>query len=184
MEQIDCSILDGGCMKGPLLTGPARDLVLDYLKANLNTMLQDSDIKRADGLSLGQVQSKSFYISEAYEALDLPACYVLFDRFTFKYDTEPNYIEGEHDMTVIIPAESLEAKDLQQKVESYARVLFNLLDQQSLVDSANRFQLKLVSKSIEYGDLIWRKEPSDRKKFRRDCIYKWKAIHFENRLIP
>ena len=171
-------------MKTPLLSGGARDAVLTYLKANLNAALKDSDIKRADGLSLGQVSSKSFYISEAKEALECPACYVLIGRLDFKYETKQNYVEGIHDLQIIMPAEALDAEDLQKKVESYARVLFNLLDQVSLADPDNRLQVKMVSSSVDYGDVIWKAESSDRKKFRRDCIYKWKAIHFENRVIP
>lgn len=171
-------------MKGPLLSGPARDLVLNYLQANFNTALQDDDIVRNDGISLGQVDTKSFFISEAYQTLKCPACYVLIGDFKFDYSTEQNYVQGTHDLKIIIPAEAVEGSQLQKKVESYGRVLFNVLDQQSLITTDNRLQVKLVSTGIEYGDILMKSEGADRKKYRRDCIYRWKAIHVENRLIP
>jgi len=171
-------------MKGPLLSGPARDLILNHLKATLNPALKDDDIIRQDGLSLGQVDQSNFFISEVFQTLKCPACYVLIGDMSFDYGTQPNYIEGHHDLRTIMTAEDMGGDRLQKKVESYARVLFNTLDQQDLLTPDGRLKVKLISSAIEYGDVIMRKDTDDRKIYRRDCIYKWKVFHVENRLIP
>ena len=171
-------------MKRPLLAGPGRDLILNYLKANMNSALGDDDIVRNDGITLGSVDQKCFYISEIFQTLKCPACYVLVDDMKFDYTTEQNYIQGSYGLRIIMTAEDVGGDVLQKKVESYSRVLFNLLDQKELLTTDGRLKVQLVSSAIEFGDIIMRNETPDRKKYRRDCVYTWKVFHVENRLIP
>lgn len=169
-------------INGALLSGPARDAVLAYLQANLNTIIATPDQQSlADGITLDQFKSEAFYISDSFDPLYMPACFVLIGRFKFDYTDDPNWVKGYHELKIVILTEEMGADRLQRKVEGYERAIFATLDQKSVSDPENRLQLKLVSDNVDFSDTFEKRMTDSRKKFRKSVIYEFKAYHFENR---
>ena len=169
-------------IKGPLLAGAARDLILDYLKANINTEIALADNMRTDGINVEPVDSDAFYISEAFLSKSPPAIYVLKDgAMRFLYDERPNWLQAEIPFMIVASVQDMGADVLEQKAESYSRILFKLLDQRDLQDGANRIRVHLVIESLETSDLMAKKLTEVGQEFRRDVILKIKALHYAAR---
>jgi len=171
-------------VKGPLLSGPARDAVVTYLQANLNAALATDDILRDDGINLEPISSDNYFIDENFTPLKWPACFVIIGKMKFNYDRGQNYIDGVHELETVIVIEERTFDRIQKKVESYGRALFKVLDQQQLIGPDERFQLKLVSDEIEYSPTFETKASAGSKYYRKAIVYKWRAMHFEKTLIP
>lgn len=166
----------------PLLSGFARDAVIVYLQANLNTALADPDILRGDGINIEPIPSSSYYIDEGFSPLKHPCVYVLADKFTFDYTRSQNYVNAVIPLEIITVVQDMRYDLVQKKAETYSRALFKVLDQTSLQDQAQRFQLKMISKEIEFTKTFESKMQASQKYFRKAVIYRWTAQHFENRL--
>lgn len=170
--------------KGPLLSGAAREAVMAYLQANLNNVIALKDQAPTTGVVLEPIPSSSYYISDSFDPLKFPALFVLMKKLKFNWTPGPNWINGEHELQIVIVAEEMGADRLQQKVEGYERVLFDTLDQVSVADPAGRIQLKLVSDQVEFSDTFEKRMTEGRKCFRKSVVYSFKALHYENRSIP
>lgn len=171
---------------GPLLNGVARDMILDYLKLTINPELQSPD-NQDPTINLQPIPTDSFYISEKYEALKPPACYLVHNGpMKILYSNEPNWLNGEDPFMAIISAQDIDATVLQRKSEHYARILYKLLDQKDLLkieDGKVRMKLHCVTEEVEYSDILAQKLGTTGEIYRRDCIVRFKAMHFEARTL-
>lgn len=169
---------------GPLLIGPARDLILNYIKANINALIQDTnDYKRTDGINIEPIDSDAFYISEKFLlSLSPPAVYVLKDGpMKFSYQGAPNALEASDRFMVIVSAQDVGADVLEQKCETYGQILFTLLDQQKLVTEDGRLMVQLVINDMDFSDLMAKQAGETGEIYRRDVILRLTALHFEAR---
>ncbi len=168
-------------MNGPLLNGPARDLILGYLQKNISNEFTLKDNFRSDGVNVQPIPQSSFYISEVFGTLQPPACYVLTGLMKFNYQGAPNWLEAETEFKVIVSSEDVGADVLQKQAESYGRILFKLLDQIDLATPDNRLRVHLVIDTLDYSDIIARKLGKEDVIYRRDVELKIKALQFEAR---
>lgn len=170
---------------GPLLNGVARDLILDYLRTFLNPELLNPDNQRSDGINLEPLSQQAFYVSEVYVSVQPPACYLIHNGpMRIIYQNDPNWLNGEDPFMAIISSEDVDADRLQKKSESYARILYKLLDQLDLEKIENhkvRLKLHLVTEQVEYSDIEAKNLGQTGALYRRDAIVRFKAMHFEAR---
>lgn len=168
---------------GPLLIGPARDLILNYLRDNINDQIQNNaDYYRDDGINIEPIISTAFYISEKFLSVQPPALYVFQDGpMRFIYDDDPNFLEADDKFLIVISAQDVGADVLQQKCETYGQILFYLLDQQDLVTTDGRLKLHIVNESLDFSDLMAIKQGETGEIYRRDVLLRITAKHFEAR---
>ncbi len=169
---------------GPKLIGVARDLVLNYLKANLNAeVLNNADYFRGDGINIEPFNTEAFYISEAFLSIQPPACYVLRDGpMRIDNTDDPNYVQATDPFIIIVSCEDTGSDVLLQKCETYGQIVFKLLDQLDLLSTDGLVRLHLTVNEIDVSDQLAKKLGETGEIYRQDSIIRVSAKHFEARL--
>lgn len=168
---------------GPLLIGTARDLILNYLKTNINLEIANSDYYRADGINIEPIDTEAFYISEKFMDLQPPAVYVIKDGpMQMDYSGDPNWLQADSNFMVIVSAEDVGADVLEKKCETFGQIIFKLLDQNFLVSADKRLKIHCVIQSVDFSDLMAKNHGQIGEVYRRDVVVKIKAKHCEARL--
>lgn len=168
--------------KTPLLTETTNDLITKYLKDNFNLFLKEVDFQYQDGISLEQIDDTSYHISDLIETLTLPCIYVLSGPHAFQYTENPNYLQSDDEIVVVLTAEEIGLDSLTRKVWRYGRVLFASLNLIDLGDSAGRIKLKTVPTRLAYTKPITSKLKKEEQRFRADVVLELKVLHYENNL--
>lgn len=166
--------------KYPLLTETVVNLIRDYLQANFNAALTDIDNQYSDGISLEKVNPSSIYISDAFQSLQLPAIYILFEEHAFQYTNDPNYLESDDKCVIVLSADQIGQESLTRKMWRYARVLNGLLNLLDLHDAQNRLNIRLMVQRVGYTATVSDKVSREQSRFRKDCVIELQIKHYEN----
>lgn len=170
-------------LHGPLLIGPARDLILNYLKDNINNEIKNPDYQRDDGINIEPISSQAFYISKLFLiSMQPPSVYVLKNgKMKMDYTDAPNWLRARDPFKVILSCEDVGADILEQKCETYGQILFKLLDQQDLETTDGLLKIHTVIEALDFGEEMARNSGETGEIYRRDVILELTALHFEAR---
>ncbi|MBL0233239.1 MAG: hypothetical protein IPQ08_06200 [Chitinophagaceae bacterium] len=169
--------------KTPLLHFGALELLRDQFNNNFNSYLQDVDHEYTDGLSLEPIDQTSVYISDKFQTLTPPACYILTEPMDINYSTDPNYLTAESLYNIVITLEDMGADVLELKAFRYARALFAVYNLIDLVTADQRLRIRTLPARIGYGDTIKSKLSQEGQIYRKDCVLELKVKHFEKNII-
>ena len=166
---------------GPELQTAARDLILNFLRSNIQAQIDSPDNQVSDEARLEPPEQ--FYISEKFISLQPPALYVLKDGpMAFDNSDNPNMTKGKAKYRVIISVEHPGADLLELITERWNRIIYNLLDRAQLKSDDERLLLSLTVDSIDESDLMARKNGETGEIYRKDAICNIVAKHYEARI--
>ena len=166
----------------PLLNETMANLLTDQVKNYFNAQLQLVDNQYTDGISLEPIKTESYFISDKFETLQCPACYVLFGNMAFNYTENQNYLDTNTECVIVITGEDMGAGRLQRKMWRYGRVLYGIMNLVDLKSSDGRLELKVVPRRMSYGERVIQKMGGDKKVYRQDCILELELMHFEKNI--
>jgi hypothetical protein len=169
-------------LKHPLLTEASADLIINQVKLQFNLLLQELDNTYVDGTNLEPLDDEAIHISDKIQTLTLPALYVLYGSHAFDYTENPNWLNSEDEVIVVLTAEDVGADVLTRKMWRYGRVLFGCLNLIDLNDSTGRLKIRTVPTRLGYTTPITDKLQKEEQRFRGDVVLELKVMHFENNL--
>lgn len=168
--------------KTPLLTEAAANLLITQFQNNFNLQLQQADNQYDDGINLEPVDDNSIHISDKIQSLDLPSFYVLFADHAFQYTENPNYLDSEDSVVLVVSAEDVGADSLTRKMWRYGRVLFGIFNLQQLTTDDQRLSIKTIPTRLGYSQPITTQLQKENQRFRMDTVLELKLMHFEKNL--
>lgn len=167
----------------PLLNEASYDLIKEYFDANFNLALQQTDNQYSDGISLEPIQSDAIFISDKVQTLKSPCAFFLFGELAFDYSEDPNFLEGNNNMLIVVSVEDVGAERLTRKAWRFGRVLYATFNQIDLQDTAGRMKIRTIPRRLGYSDdkIVGKLNQSDQK-FRKDVVLEIEIMHYENNL--
>lgn len=167
----------------PLLNEKSADLIIEHIKSAFNLKLTELDNQYSDGISLEPLDDQHIYISDKFESLGMPACYVLFGTMAFNYTDNPNYLDATNECVVVLTGMDVGADVLMRKMWRYGRVLYSTLNLVELKDADDRLLTKLVARRLGYSDQkVSGQMPQMEQKFRQDLVLELDILHYEKNL--
>lgn len=170
----------------PLLTETVADLIIQKMQSDFNPILQTADFMTyTDGISLKPIENNHYYVANTIDALELPACYVLFGNHAFQYSENQNYLISNDRCLVVITMEEVGDQSVTRMAWRYGRALFGCLNLARLVDvegADNRIEIYLIPQSLAYTQEIGKKMDDRENRFRKDVVLELKIEHFEKNL--
>lgn len=169
-------------MKYPLLIEGALNLIKDKISSGFNATLQEIDNQYDDGISLEPISENAIYISDQIQSVQLPAVFILTGTSTFKYDTDPNYLNLEDEFVIVVSCEDIGAETIQKKLFRYQRILIELLNLEKLETSDGRLKLQCIPTQFGKTQPIVTKLKDGSQSFRGDAVMEMKVLHYEKNL--
>jgi hypothetical protein len=165
----------------PLLSEQTSDLIKEQLQSYFNANLATVDFQYQDGLSIEQVSTSSIFISDLIESLELPSIYILTDSMAFNYSDNPNYLESDDAVLVVLSCEEVGggANGLTRKLYRYGRALYASLGLVDLATPDGRLKIKLIPKRMSYLQKVTAKQTKERQRFKGDVVLELNVKHYE-----
>ena len=162
------------------LSEGTRNLIVDYLKANLPAALD------VVGSSVGAPQMqldnpRSYFIYPKPAGYGLPAVFVIVDDFDFRIsDKKANFVNAKVRVNVSVEVEDQDAETLTYKADRYLSALHSVLDEADIVSEDSKLALKVIVYHGRFSPLYMRQEGTgDGGKFRKEVLFECEVEHVE-----
>lgn len=169
-------------MSYPLMWESAIGLVQAQIDSVFNNALQEIDNQYDDGISLEPISANSIFISNKIQPLDLPAVFLLAGEMAFDYSGDPNYLNANNELMVVVSSEDVGADRIQRKAWRYQRVLMECLNQVELKSSDGRLLIKCLPKRTGTTEPIATKLVEFGQKYRSEAVLELTLLHYEKNI--
>lgn len=163
-------------MPTALLVESAVVSVRDLMRSQFNVQLENvwatvSQVKGDHTITLEKMPDSRYYISDAIDPLQPPACFIVADDTEMLVEFQQGAAQR-HSIIVGFVVDDIEVQRLQKKVWRYARAAYLTLHDQAVGN------IHIVVRNVNYGPSLVR-GAGDARKFRKDVTLRCDVLHFE-----
>lgn len=164
----------------PHLVEITRNMIMEKIKADINTALADVRTDRNDPIVTTE-PPKSYFIFDGAHTYQCPAVFVVVDSAEFPEErTGANHINAVMRLFVSVVVEDREADFLTIKTERYQAALFEILHWATLVDPVKNVRLWVRVPRCAFSPLYTKLRGNDMGEFRKEVSLELEVKHFEN----
>lgn len=167
----------------PQLNNESISLLKNLFNNSFNDLLKQVDHEYSDGVSLAPIDQTNVYISDVFQPLVLPSCFILVGETDIKYDSDPNFIKASTNVTVVVSFEGVGYDNLMTLAFRYMRALYAVYNLKDLVSNDGRVKIKTVPQRFGYSDPVKTKLDESGQFYRKDCVLELEVKHYEKNLI-
>ena len=163
------------------LVETTTDLVLNWIKSNLNAAILDVSSDRADNLSQFPTPEAGSYFIYPAAGYRAPALFVIAEKFSKEKDRGANHINAKVSLNVNAVVEDKDRDTLTRMAWRYQAALDKILDQTEIVSSDGKVKIILVVMDAEFSPEYTKADDIDdpHATFRKEVSLKIEALHIE-----
>lgn len=162
------------------LVEKTRQLVLDIIKANIDSALAAIRVDRNDPIVTTE-PPKSYFIYDGAHTYQCPAVFAVVDSIEFPEErTGANHVNAVVKLYLSIVVEDREADKLTIKSERYQAALFAILHWATLQDNAKNTKIWVRVARCQFSPLYTKKRGEAQGEFRKEVSLELEIKHFEN----
>jgi len=163
----------------PLLSEFTRDLVVEHIKANINTALADVRADRPDAIVTTE-PPRSYFIYDGANTYQCPAVFTVVESMSIPDEqTGNNFVDAILKMFVSVVVEDRDARLLTIKTERYQSALFQLLHRIPLEDQPKNLKIYTRVLGVAFSPL-YTKNKEGEGIFRKEASIELEIKHWEN----
>lgn len=162
------------------LAETTRDMIQDFIKANIATALADTRAQNTDGF-VNIEPPQSYFIYPKAHGYRTPAIFTIVDEFDFRPSQKgANHINAMVKFNVSALVEERQLDRLTAKADRYLDALHQILGNASIVDTTKKVRLVVIVNRASFSPEYTNAGDDPQGLFRKEVVLECEVEHYSN----